>query len=335
MMSYKFARRSFLRGTGALAPLMLPLLRSIEARAAGAAAPLRLLVIQHPLGTNAGLTNWVPNASATTTSFTLPYESAPFTPLQKYMVMVDGLNLIAVGGGTSTLRGQNTPQGGMVELMTGVPTIGMVSQQDHCAGGPSIDQILLQRSPTLGGPSFASPTPFGSLQLAADVRSERDEVAPRVLSYLAPKSGVSDPSLARQPLYPETSPLNAYNRLFGAASPSASGNAGAGLLAHDLSAVNYMRRDLARLRSLAPASEKGKLDAYADAITQLEASLRAKYGNTGGACVTPAVPPSFPATAPGSRAQGSSTPTWPASTTTWPGSRPATLIWISVRRSSG
>ena len=55
-----------------------------------------------------------------------------------------------------------------------------------------------------------------------------------------------------------------------------------------------MRRDLARLRSLAPASEKGKLDAYANAITQLEASLRAKYGNTGGACVTPAAPPSFP-----------------------------------------
>ncbi len=54
MMSYKFARRSFLRGAGGLAPLMLPLLRSIEARAAGAAAPLRLLVIQHPLGTNPG-----------------------------------------------------------------------------------------------------------------------------------------------------------------------------------------------------------------------------------------------------------------------------------------
>ena len=54
MMSYKFARRSFLRGAGGLAPLMLPLLRSMEARAAGAAAPLRLLIIQHPLGTNPG-----------------------------------------------------------------------------------------------------------------------------------------------------------------------------------------------------------------------------------------------------------------------------------------
>ena len=68
----------------------------------------------------------------------------------------------------------------------------------------------------LGGPNFANPTPFGSLQLAADGRSARDEVAPRVLSYFPPAIGVSDPAVARQPRYPETSPLNAYNRLFGA-----------------------------------------------------------------------------------------------------------------------
>jgi len=196
MISYKFARRSFLRGVGGLAPLMVPLLRSIEARAAGAAAPLRLLVIQHPLGTNPGLTNWVPNASATTTSFTLPLESAPFTPLQKYMVMIDGLNLVPVGGGTNPRSGLNTAEGGMVSLMTGVPTIGMVGQQDHCAGGPSIDQLFLQQSPTLGGPSSGSPTPFGSLHLAADIRSDRDEISPRVLSYLAPKSGESNPGTA-------------------------------------------------------------------------------------------------------------------------------------------
>ena len=302
MMSYKFARRSFLRGAGALAPLMLPLLRSIEARAAGAAAPLRLLVIQHPLGTNPGLTNWVPNATATTTNFTLPFESAPFTPLQKYMVMIDGLNLVVVAGGTPPSSGQNTAQGGMVTLMTGVPTIGMVGQADYCAGGPSIDQLLLQKSPVLGGPTFGSPTPFGSLHLAADIRSERDEVAPRVLSYLAPQPGVSDPAVARQPLYPETSPLSTYNRLFGGALPGNS-TAGPGL-AHDLSALNYMKRDLARLRSLAPASEKGRLDAYAQAIAQLETSLRAKYAGVGTGCVTPSVPPSFPYTSTGKQGGG-------------------------------
>ncbi len=107
----------------------------------------------------------------------------------------------------------------MVALMTGVPTLGYIGQQDHCAGGPSIDQLLLQKSPVLGGPNFANPTPFGSLQLAADIRSDRDEVAPRVLSYLGPAIGVLDPALARQPLFPETSPLNVYTRLFGSALP--------------------------------------------------------------------------------------------------------------------
>lgn len=306
MTSYKFARRSFLRGAGALAPLMLPLLRSIEARAAGAAAPLRLLIIQHPAGTNPGLTNWVPSATATTTTtFTLPYESAPFAPLQKYMVMVDGLNCVAATIGkdvTGNHGGQNTPQGGMVALMTGVPTLGSVGQQDHCAGGPSIDQLLLQKSPLLGGPNSASPTPFGSLQLAADIRSERDEIAPRVLSYLAPKSDVTNPDTARQPLRPETSPLNAYKRLFASALPGQGGSRPG--LTKDLSALNYMKRDLARLRSLIPASEKGKLDAYAEAIAQLEVSLRATYGTSGAACVVPATPPSFPNTTTGKQGSG-------------------------------
>ena len=306
MSSYKFARRSFLRGCGGSAALMLPLLRSIEARAAGAAARLRLLIIQHPLGTYPGLARWRPAAPATTTTFTLPAESAPFAPLQKYMVMVDGLNLVSVAGGTTTNSGQNTPEGGLVSLMTGVPTLGYVGQQDHCAGGPSIDQILLQKSPILGGTNFGSPTPFGSLQLATDMRADRDEISARVLSYLSPAIGVLDPGIARQPIFPEMSPLNAYTRLFGGA--SATGNAGSARLARELSAVNYMRRDLARLRSLAPASEKPRLDAYASAITQLEAALRQQYGTAApAACTPPPKPPAFANTSPGG---GNPVPSW-------------------------
>ena len=104
MISYKFARRSFLRGLGGSAAMMVPLLRSIEARAAGVTAPLRFLVIHHPLGTASGLANWRPNASATTTSFTLPVESAPFAPLQKYMVMVDGVNCVTATKGQKKIR---------------------------------------------------------------------------------------------------------------------------------------------------------------------------------------------------------------------------------------
>jgi hypothetical protein len=44
------ARRSFLRACGGSAALLLPLLRDIEARADGAGAPLRFLIIHKPLG---------------------------------------------------------------------------------------------------------------------------------------------------------------------------------------------------------------------------------------------------------------------------------------------
>jgi uncharacterized protein DUF1552 len=313
VISYKFARRSFLRGLGAgSAAVMVPLLRSIEARAAGVAAPLRFLVIHHPLGTASGLANWRPNASATTTNFTLPVESAPFAPLQKYMVMVDGVNVVAAtshgSGGISPDTnggGQNTHEGGMVAIMTGVPTIGMVGQQDHCAGGPSIDQILLQQAPGLGGPAFTKPTPFPSLQLAADIRSDRDEKAPRVLSYLAPKSGVSDPDQARQPQFPDTSPLNVYKRIFGGTLPT--GMNTAQLLAQKESVITYMRSDLARLQTLVPASEKDRITAHTDAIAQLEASIQQMYGMTTqtSVCTKPTAPTDYSNTSSGKQGSGS------------------------------
>jgi hypothetical protein len=294
VISYKMARRSFLRGCGGSAVLLLPLLRSIEARAQGIAAPLRLLVIHHPLGAAPGLSTWRPAATATTTSYTLPVESAPFAPLQSKMVMIDGLNIITASKTAGNSGGQNTHEGGMVALMTGVPALGQIGQQDHCAGGPSMDQLLLARSPVLGGAGAAADkrTMFGSLQLAADIRSDRDEIAPRVLSYLPPTAN-TDINLARQPLYAETQPMTTFSRIFGGTLPTGT-NTGV-LLANRLSILDFMRSDLARMRTLVPASEKPKLDTHAAAIQQLEASIRATLGpaTTGGTCVKPASPANF------------------------------------------
>jgi len=301
--SYKFKRRSFLRGAGGSAALLAPLLRSIESRAQGMTAPLRLLIIHHPLGAGPGLSTWRPNASATTTSFTLPMESAPFnataTPLQKYMCMIDGLNIV-------TNSGQNTHEGGVVAMMTGVNALGKIGQQDWSAGGASIDQLLLAQSPTLGGPTQTNKTMFGSLQLAADVRSDRDEVAPRVLSYKAPIAG-SDIAQRRQPLYAETQPLNTFNRVFGGNLPT--GTDPQKLLAQKLSVLDFMRKDLARMQTLIPASEKDRLTAHANAIQQLEASLRQTYGmmpNTS-VCTKPTTPPTYANTSTGKQMMGDST----------------------------
>jgi hypothetical protein len=293
--SYKFKRRSFLRACGATAPLLAPLLRSIEARAQGMKAPLRLLILHHPLGAAPGLASWRPNASATTTTFTLPFESAPFEAagLKPYMAMVDGLNMVFATRNASQNSGQNTHEGGIAVMMTGVPVLGRIGQQDHAAGGASIDQILLDNSPVLGGPKQTTKTPFGSLQLAADVRSDRDEVAPRVLSYRPPLSGQSDISKARQPMYPETQPLNIYKSIFGGAVMT--GINPAQILAQKLSMLDYLRGDLARMQTLVPSSEKDRLSAHADSITQLEASIRQTYGSmtSNSVCTKPAMPPNY------------------------------------------
>ena len=293
MISYKMARRSFIRNCGGSAGLLVPLLRSIEARAQGAPAPLRFLVIHHPLGASPGLSTWRPTNASTTTSFTLPLESAPFAPLQSKMVMVDGLNVVTAGKLAGDNGGQNTHEGGVVAVMTGVPCLGKIGQEDHVAGGASLDQVLLAKSPLLGGAGALANnrTLFGSLQLAADIRSDRDEIGPRVLSYLPPTTN-SDPAQARQPLYPETQPLNTFKRIFGGALPT--GTDTTALLSRKQSVLDFMRTDLARLQTLVPASEKDKLATHAAAITTLETSIRTSLGTTvSNGCTKPAMPAMF------------------------------------------
>jgi len=284
LLSYRMARRSFLRACGGSAALLLPLLRDIEARADGAGAPLRFLIIHKPLGVQ--WAKWRPAATATTATFTLPACSAAFEPLRSKMVLIDGVNIVG---------GAGSAEGGVVALMTGQTALGKIGQQDWAAGGASIDQILLARSPKLGGPTTTARTAFGSLQLAADIRADRDEVAPRVLSYLDPLPGQTDIQKARQPLYPETQPIAVFNRLFGGALPPGTTAADtARLLAQKLSVLDFMRSDLARLRTLVPATEKVRLDTHADAIQKLETTIRASLPiGPGGTCVVPAVPPTF------------------------------------------
>ena len=306
MSSYKMARRAFLRGAGGAAVLLSPILRRIEANAQGMAAPLRLMIIHHPLGTQhkgpaSAVDLWRPTPNnVSSTTFTLPQNSAPFEPLRAKMAMVYGLNIVTqsqVPGGNN--GGLNTHEGGVVAVMTGVPTLGPIGTQDHAAGGASIDQIFLDQSPILGGnnsPS-ASKTTFQYLALAADIRSDRDEVAPRVLSYRPPlpltqPSSEAGRAAARQPLFPETEPLNVYNRMFRSVLSSNGDPAvAAAKLAQQESVVDFIRGDLSRMRTLVPASETSKLDAFATSIQQLEASIRLSLISNG--CSQPVMPESF------------------------------------------
>jgi hypothetical protein len=304
---YKVARRSFLAASGASA-LLYPLLRNLEAQAQGAPAPLRFLIIHHPLGTT--LDRWRPTATATTQTFTLPELSAPFEPLRQYMVLIDGVNIVC--GNT----GDKTHEGGLLAVMTGTPSLGRVAntQQDHASSSQSIDQLFLSRSPLLGGPAAPATdrTPRGSLQLAADIRSDRNEVSPRVLSYRPSLASGTDLNARRQPMFPTTQPLTVYNDYFanimtgtggsGGGGGSAGADMAAALLAQRRSVLDFMRRDLTRMQTLVPADQKVKLDVYADSIRQLETTIIGTgMGGAGGSgtvtppsvCMKPAAPPLF------------------------------------------
>ena len=62
-----------------------------------------------------------------------------------------------------------------------------------------------------------------------------------------------------------------------------------------------MKRDIARMQTLIPASEKDRLATHLFAVQQLEASLRQTYGMmpTTGVCTKPATPPTYANTSSG------------------------------------
>jgi len=305
--SYQHSRRSFLRGATALG-LTLPLLERIEARAQGMAPPPRFLVIQRAVGTVRE--QWLPSGTPSqtaTANLTLNSGtgnraarlvggvSSAFAPLKAKTTIIDGLDVISAGPGGG---GRKTHEGGMVAIMTGQPTTRKVGQEDHKAGGASIDQIFFERSALLKG---SGANPF-TLYLGTDGRADRNEVSPRVLSYQAPLPGAQPASGAMapdaRPLYPELEPSEVYTRILGKLMPDQPGLTPEQIMqlrAERKSIVDYLRGDLTRLSTLAPASEKSLIDAHVEALKSLETSFNAAIDALGGtrANCDPLMPPMF------------------------------------------
>lgn len=249
-MTYRIKRRNFLTGLGA-AGLGHWLLRA-EAFAQGATSPKRLLVIHHPVGTVRD--NWV--CSGTETDFTLSRILAPFAPVKSHMVVLDGIDIVApgVGGGHEK---------GTVVMMTGQRTRQLYpgnGGDDPRAEGPSVDQLFLHDSASLQG------TPIASLQVSCDDRVDVGEVSTRRLSYSGPSA----------PLDPYLVPHLTYERVFGSLMPGGGSAAEAALRRARMlkkSVLDFGLRDLARMRALAPSSERERLDAHEDAVRALEVEL--------------------------------------------------------------
>ncbi|MET0343923.1 MAG: DUF1552 domain-containing protein [Polyangiales bacterium] len=248
-MTYRLKRRNFLAGLSAVGAYGLGhwLLRA-EAVAQGTPTPKRLLVVHHPVGTVRP--NWT--CSGSETNWTLSRILKPFEPVKSHMVVLDGIDIIArgVGGGHEQ---------GTVVMMTGVRTRELYPQNggdDPKAAGPSIDQRLLSMSKSLKGP------PIASLQVSCDDRVDVAEVSTRRLSYSGPGA----------PMAPYLVPHLTYERVFSTLMPG--GSAATDSLrrarAEQKSVLDFSLGDLAKIRALAPASERALLDAHEAALRELE-----------------------------------------------------------------
>jgi hypothetical protein len=254
-LNYTFKRRSFVTGIGAALGLAT-LLRRMEEAEAQAVTRQRILFVQRPVGTVAQ--NWFP--SGTGAAFTLSRILQPLAPLRERMVVFEDLRLPSngsVGGGHER---------GTVLMLTGARTRRLYpgnGGDDPIAEGPSIDQYLANGAAGLQGTAIAS------LQLSCDNRADTPEVSTRNMSY----------SGAQAPLRPYYQPLDAYSRVFGSLLPG--GPTPDNLAALERarqarkSVLDFALRDLARLQSLAPASQRELLDQHGAAIRGVEAEFDA------------------------------------------------------------
>jgi hypothetical protein len=294
-MSYRFARRNFLRGIGAAAGLRA-LLRNIEASAQGMTKAPRFLVMHRPVGTVRPY--WVPTGSGT--GYTVSQLLRPFhepaggrPSLRPDMAILFGMDMGVGGPGGGHEKGT-------VIMMTGAPTrytrSGQAEQDDPCADAPSMDQVFLAKAPNaLGGRQFKS------LQMLCDDRIDFQEISTRCLSYDYTKQAVGVVGGSNyqeaKPMRPTMKPYDLYTRVFGSIMPGDPNIAAVNRArANKKSMLSFSKRELARLRTLCPASERVRIDAYEAAILEVENEIGGPIsdpsGNTWASCGTgAAVPP--------------------------------------------
>jgi hypothetical protein len=254
-MNYKFRRRSFLQSIGAAAGLA-SFLRGLEQAEAQVAAPQRILFLQRPVGTVPQ--SWFPAGNGP--DFEPSRILQQFAALRDRMVVFEDIRLPSdgsVGGGHER---------GTVLMLTGKRTTRLYpgnGGDDPIAEGPSFDQLLAAGAPALQGTAIAS------LQLAADNRADTPEVSTRHMSY----------SGAQAPLEPYYQPSDAYRRVFGTLMPGGATPDNLAALdrarAQKRSVLDFALKDLARLQTLAPASQRPQLDMHAAAIRQVETEFDA------------------------------------------------------------
>jgi hypothetical protein len=291
MRSYRFARRSFLAGVGGAFGLKI-LLDNLEAMAMGATSPPRFLMTHWPVGTIR--TQWLPTGSGntyTTSPILQPFEDAG---LREDMIVLYGLTHSGISPGGGGGHEAGTPM-----MSTGANCPGTRRNggeaDDACAGGPSWDQILLERIPDLKRPGQ------GYANAICDARIDSFETSTRCLSYdYTTRSIVAELPRAGEmiteavPLIPLLSPLSLYTALFQGFVPGGAMTDEAALraLRARKSVLDYALSELDQVYALAPASERSKIEAHADAIRKIEMQISDQITNPPqtGSCTLPLEP---------------------------------------------
>jgi len=286
-MSYRFARRSFLGAVGGAVGLKV-LLRNLEASAAGTPPPPRFLVMSWPLGTVRYL--FLPPPPAVDLASSRILKPIADAGLAGDTIVLYGLStsLIPAGGGGGA-------EAGTVKTMTGAASPGTRLNggegDDAVAGGPSFDQIFLNRVPALKrlGPGYAN--------VICDARVDSFETSTQCLSYgyaTRPVPSARTPGTVlteNVPLMPILSPLLAYQQLFGGFSGTTlDAQRMQALLLARKSVLDHSLRELARLRTLAPASESARIDQHAEIIRKVETDLKNRMTGQNATCAVPAPP---------------------------------------------
>jgi hypothetical protein len=216
----------------------------------------------------------------TTSPILQPFETAG---LREETIVLYGLGdkgLRAMGGGGS--------EGGVVLRTTGASSPGTRlnggERDDAVAGGPSFDQIFLKNVAQLSSPNSA----LKYVNAIGDARVDSQETSCVCMSYgyatrsieSATPGGMITENI---PLLPELSPAQLFAQIFAGFMPGGATDANQQELQRALklrkSVLDYALTELGNIRSMAPASERDKIDIHADAIRKLEQQLSGPGGD--------------------------------------------------------
>jgi hypothetical protein len=242
-----WSRRELLASLGASAALA-PFVPLLNVSGQETKVPKRLVLFFTPHGTV--WNNWRPSGSGT--SFGLSRILMPLAPLQKKIVVIDGMGVHDDGVGAPHTKGPPL-------LWTGSPLRddGMFKRED-CSGGctfgwnsgPSFDQVLAMR--------FANTTRFNSYELGVACGGGYPG------SHMI-YSGDSKPVPARQ------DPVAAWNELFGDSTrPAAETET---LRAKRKLTIDLLNGELSALETRVASRDKPKVQAHREALHQLETQL--------------------------------------------------------------